>query len=384
MTQRRRVIGAVLLLLLLSVVLSSCGTAAVSQNWPGLTVANGTVYVISGLPQKVTLLEAQTGVQKMTFVPQPEPRGTFYWSPVALGGGLAFVGLGVPEAKSYALYAFDPLTAQMQWQVPVTNLILAAPVYADGLVYFGTSDGVVYAVDVQTRATKWSFKAQEAIWGSPLVANGRVYVASMDHYLYGLEAATGNKVWDFEAKGAMAAQPVLDASRGILYLGDFDGRVYAVQADSGKAVAGFDFRARNWIWSEVIVAGDRLYVTSLDGNLYALDPATGDVLSPYPLYLSPQKADLFRAAPVQVGDSVVVASQGGWLIAVDGKTGVKRWQWPGTALVGRSILTTPVVSDGIVYVAVMATGQQAEVYAVTADTGIQAPGNWPAPPAAAN
>jgi outer membrane protein assembly factor BamB len=366
-----------LILLLLSVVLSACGSVAVSQDWPGLTVAGGTVYVISGLPHKVTLLDAKTGDPKQTFVPQPAPQGTFYWSPVALGGGLAFVGLGVPEAKSYALYAFDPQAGTMQWQVPATNLILAAPVYADGVVYFGTSDGELFAVDAQTRAVKagWPFKAQNAIWGSPLVANGRVYVPSMDHHLYCLDAVTGKQLWAFDARGAIAVQPTLDPSRGVLYVGDFAGRVYAIQADSGNAVEGFSFQAKNWIWSEALVAGDRLYVTSLDGYLYTLDPATGS-----PLTSGFKAGDVVRAAPVQSGDLILVASQQGKLTAINGKTGDQIWQWPGTTALW-TILSTPVVADGVIYVVTIESGKPAAVYGVTAETGVQAPGNWPAPPA---
>jgi outer membrane protein assembly factor BamB len=378
LTQRRRVIGAVLLLLLLSVVLSACGAVPVSQDWPGLTVDGGTVYVITGSPPRPTLLDAETGVQKLVFaLPQPEPRGTYWWSPVTLGADLAFVGFGVPEAKTYGFYAYDPATGQIQWQIQTTDLILAAPVVADGVVYFGTSDGDLYAVDVETKGIKpgWPFKAEDALWGSPLVANGRVYVASMDHHLYCLDAQTGEQVWASEAFGAMAAQPALDQERGLLYVGDFDGRVYAVQADSGKAVEEFAFRAENWIWSTVLVAKDRLYVTSLDGNLYALDPSTGAVLSPYPI----SGGEVLRASPVPTGDLILVASREGTVTAVEGQTGVKRWQWPATVPVGSSILTEPVVSDGIVYVVVMVTGQPSVVYALAADTGVQAPGNWPEP-----
>ena len=41
-------IGAVIVLLLLGTVLTGCGSAPVSQNWPGLTVDGDTVYAISG------------------------------------------------------------------------------------------------------------------------------------------------------------------------------------------------------------------------------------------------------------------------------------------------------------------------------------------------
>lgn len=366
MTRRSRIIGAALGLFLASLLAAACGSVPVAETWPGLTVADGTVYVISGNPQQVYLLDAENGSQKGTFIPAGEHRGIVYWSPVTVGGGRAFVGFSEPQAGVYGLYAFDPTTRLEQWHVSAQDLILAAPVYADGVVYFGTSDGQVYAVDAETGAEKpgWPFRAREAIWASPLVADGRVYVPSMDHSLYCLEAATGQVVWEFKANGSFAAQPIL--ADGILYIGAFDGRLYAIHADSGQAVEGFEFQAGNWIWSEALLADGRLYVTALDGRLYALNPASGAVLPPYP-YDSQEatgQRDLLRAAPVQAGDRIIVATRSGRVIAV--KEGVGQAWWP-SGLPQAEILTTPVVAAGRVYVALM----NGQVRTLAAENGVQ-------------
>jgi len=370
-----RMWGAAVVLLLLGSLLSACGAAPLAQNWPGLTVADGIVYAISGTPQKVYMLDAETGVQKATFVPTGTLRGqTYYWSPVTVGGEAAFVGFASQQDKLFGLFAFDPATGQELWRVPADNLILAAPAYDDGVVYFGTSSGHVYAVDTATHTFKpgWSFQAKEAIWGSPLVIGGKVYVPAMDHHLYCLDAQTGQVVWDYEAGGSLAAQP--SSNDGTLYQGAFDGRVYAVEAGSGQQASGFDFKAQNWIWSEVLVADGRLYVSSLDGKLYALDAATGQVLAGYPY--STEATDYVRAAPAQSGESVVIATGNGRVTAVNSASGQVLWQWPsGGSIPTSGILTTPVVSDGRVYV-LLTNGQ---VYALDGVTGVQLPG-WPAPP----
>jgi outer membrane protein assembly factor BamB len=356
--QRSHMIGVAAVLLFLSVVLSACGAAPTAQTWPGLTVADGLVYVISGAPQQVYVLDAETGVQQTGFVPSGDFSGVTWWSPVTLGDALAYVGFS-EQAKSYGLYAFDPETSQQRWQVPADDLILAAPTYADGVVYFGTSDGSVYAVEAETGVVKpgWSFAAEEAIWGSPLVAAGKVYVPSMDHNLYCLDAETGELLWTFEAGGALAVQPTLED--GILYFGAFDGRVYAIQADSGEPVEGFDFQAGNWIWSEVAVADDQLYVTSLDGKLYALDPSSGVVMPSYPY----DAGSPLRAAPVPAGEAVLIASEVGEVTAVRGATAQVLWKWSSEV----SILTTPVVWQDMVYV-VMTSGQ---MQTLDAGSGVQ-------------
>jgi outer membrane protein assembly factor BamB len=372
LTQRSRVLGAVVGLLLLGVVLSSCGAAPVAQNWPGLTVGGDTIYAISGLPQQVYILDAETGTQKATFMPQGEHRGVIYWSPVTLGKDLAFVGFAEDGAKIAGLYAFDPATGQEQWNIPVNNLVLPAPAYDDGVVYFGDSGGFVYAVDVESRSVKpgWPFEAKDAIWASPVVADGRVYVAAMGHYVYCLDAETGQVLWEREIGVAMAASPTLED--GILYVGAFDGKVHAIDADSGEPIEAFDFQAENWIWSTPLLADAQLYVTSLDGKLYTLDPSSGAVLSFYDSGEVSGGKDVLRAGPVQAGESIVVASQSGRIIAVRNAQG--RLLWP-SGVPEAGVYTTPVVSGDRIYVLLM----NGQVQALEAETGAQVPG-WPFTP----
>lgn len=372
MTQRSRVLGAVVGLLLLGVVLSSCGAAPVAQNWPGLTLDGDTIFAISGLPQQVYMLDAETGIPKQTFLPQGEHRGVLYWSPVTPGEDLAFVGFAEDGAGIAGLYAFDPETGQEQWKIPVQNLVLPAPAYADGVVYFGDSGGFVYAVDVESRSVKpgWPFEAESAIWASPLVTDGRVYVAAMDHYLYCLDAESGQVLWEREIGAAIAAPPTLED--GILYVGAFDGKVHAVDADSGELMEAFDFQAENWIWSRPLLADGQLYVTSLDGKLYTLDPSSGAVLSSHDSGEVSGGTDVLRAGPVLAGDSIVVASESGYVIAV--QNAQRRWSWP-SGVPEAAVYTTPVVSGDRIYVLLMS----GKVQALEAETGAQVPG-WPFTP----
>jgi len=377
LTQRSRFIAAVLGLLLLAVVLSACGAAPTAQNWPGLTLDGNTLYVISGSPQKVLILDAETGAQKQSFpqnwtdlVGQDKPRGVVYWSPVTVGDGVAFVGFADSgNSDTWGLYAFDPETGQRVWKVPVESLVEAAPTYAEGVVYVGDTAGYVHAIDVETGSEKagWPFQATDAVWASPLVVEGRVYIASMDHHLYCLDAASGQVLWDHEVGGAMAAQPILED--GILYVGAFDGKMYALNADTGEPVEGFEFKAGNWIWSEALMADGKLYVTALDGKLYALEPSSGAVISPYPYNsASGNGKEVIRAAPVQAGDAIVVATESGRVIAV--RDAAQKWgPWSsGTAAPQGSIYTTPIVEGDTIYVVLM----NGQVWTLNAETGQEA------------
>lgn len=364
MTQRSRFIAVAVGLLLVGVLLSACGAAPVAQTWPGLTVDGGTAYVISGAPQQVYMIDAETGTQKGSFLPQGENKGVLYWSPVSVGEGVAFVGFSDTGAGLAGLYAFDPATGQEIWHVPVESYIQAAPAYVDGVVYVGDTAGNVFAIDVESRTIKpgWPFQAKDAVWAEALVVDGRVYIPSMDHHLYCLDAESGELIWDQELGGALAAQPVMED--GILYIGAFDGKMYALEADTGQPVEGFDFKAGNWIWSEALMSGGQLYVTALDGRLYALDPATGAVIPPYPYNSGDLSGgnDAIRAAPVEAGDAVLIATESGRVAAINAAT--VRWSWPGGAPEA-AVYTTPIVSGDRVLVIL----QNGQVQALDATTG---------------
>jgi outer membrane protein assembly factor BamB len=371
LTQRSRIISAAVGLLLLGVLLSACGATPVAQTWPGLTLDGNILYAISGSPQKVYILDAETGTQKQVFpqnwmdlIGAQAPRGVVYWSPVAAGGGAAYVGFADATAKLAGLYAFDPSTGQKLWQVTVESYIQDPPTYADGVVYVGDTTGNVYAVDTQTRAVKpgWPFKAGSAIWASPLVAEGRVYVGSMDHFVYCLDAASGQEVWKTELGGAIAGQPLLED--GILYVGAFDGKEYALRADTGEPVPDFAFKAGNWIWSKALLTGGHLYVTALDGKLYALDPSTGAQIWSYDAATAGSAKDPIRADPVLAGGLVVVSTQAGRVIAVE--NGQQRWTWPSGAPLS-AVYTTPVVSGNRIYVLLM----NGQIQSLDATTGSQ-------------
>ena len=102
-------------------------------------------------------------------------------------------------------------------------------------------------------------------------------------------------------------------------------------------------------------------MTSLDGKLYALNAATGQVEPNYPY--STEATEYIRAAPVRIGDLIVIATGSGRVLALDGQRGqVVGAPWTnGTQ--GSSILTTPVVSGERVYV--LLTSGQVQTFTAT-------------------
>ena len=92
---------------------------------------------------KVYMLDAETGPQKATFLPPGGAQGCHLVEP-GHGGRVAWPSLVLPTSDAEAAAASMPLIpkqARSCGTFPAESLILPAPVYADGVVYFGSSDG---------------------------------------------------------------------------------------------------------------------------------------------------------------------------------------------------------------------------------------------------
>ena len=79
----------------------------------------------------------------------------------------------VPED---ALQAASLWTFTAEGQDPIST----APVYAEGVLYFGTRGGTVYAVDATDGTEVWRFDVGEAIVGAPAVLDNAVIVTSQN------------------------------------------------------------------------------------------------------------------------------------------------------------------------------------------------------------
>jgi outer membrane protein assembly factor BamB len=266
------------------------------------------------------------------------------------------------------------------------DVFLSSPAIANGVVYFGSGDHNVYAVDATTGVLRWKFATGDVVHASPAVANGVVYVGSWDRNMYALDARTGKELWRFQTGndttiynqiGIASSAAVAD---GIVFFGCRDGHFYAVDAKTGRQRWSHD-NNKGWVIASPAVKNGVVYFPTSDGTRFkALDAATGTVK-----YSIVNKAISF-SSPAIVNDVVFFGSSDGWVHAVDIATGAIRSEfqsdgskenslkyidengkmksgalYPDFTLDGMiigmdrmftlgSILSSPVVADGILYV----------------------------------
>jgi outer membrane protein assembly factor BamB len=266
------------------------------------------------------------------------------------------------------------------------DVFLSSPAVAEGLVIVGSGDQHVYALDAATGALRWKRRTGGVVHASPAVAGGRVFIGSFDRTLYALDAATGAIHWTFqtgddpELHNQVGIASSAAVAEGRVFFGCRDGHFYALDAATGKLLWKHDNR-KGWVIASPAVQGGRVYFPTSDGQRFkALEAATGRVV-----FDQPMKAVSF-SSPALVGNRIVFGTSDGWLHLMDRGTGaeVAAFQTEGCRQNGKkyldadgrmigsalypdgtldgmvigldrmfslgSILSSPVVAEGLVYV----------------------------------
>ncbi len=70
---------------------------------------------------------------------------------------------------------------------PTRNRASSSPVISRGVVYFGTSKGLLCAVDSRSGEQEWAFATGKGVHSSPAISGGVVYFGSDDGCLYAVK-----------------------------------------------------------------------------------------------------------------------------------------------------------------------------------------------------
>ena len=392
--------------LLATLACSRAGLGINFEGWGGPTFIGNSVYV----PTKkdadqasIRVIDAASGAVNGMFTATGEST-SIYGAPVqgpGADGQTTFVTvIYTAEGTSYGrVFAIGPDGFESPvWQFPEVGMDSVGSIFggvaysqATNTVYFGADDGMLYALDAGTGEPKLGtggvfFPAEAPIWSTPMVENGVVYFGTMDGILYGV-GETGGKILEFKAGGAITATPIVE--EGIAYVGSFDKNFYAVPVNGGlNATPRWIYATNGWIWADALFAADArgqdfIFVSSLDGSVQAVNAASGSPLWPNPFIAS----EGIRGTPALVSKSggggqfssladkvLVVGSRDGMLYGLDPQNGAPAWEQPfNTRALGDSDgqILAPVASRGN---AAFVVTSKYDIFAVDANTGQALPG----------
>ncbi|HRN54380.1 MAG TPA: PQQ-binding-like beta-propeller repeat protein, partial [Gemmatimonadaceae bacterium] len=263
---------------------------------------------------------------------------------------------------------------------------LSSPTVVGEVLYIGSGDQHVYALDARSGEKRWEFATGDVVHASPAVADGVVYIGSWDRNLYALDAATGRERWryttgaDTVIYNQVGIASSAAVSGGMVFVGGRDGHFHAVDAATGA----FRWKVNNnggWTIGSPAVRDGIVYFATSDGRRFkAVDASTGA------LRFELANPAISFSSPTLTGDIAFYGTSDGWVRAVNVRSGqsaggfqtdgsranLARWldsagvfqtagMYPDLTLDGMmigmrtmftvgSVLSSPVVVDGVLYV----------------------------------
>lgn len=278
--------------------------------------SNGSVYRLNatnGDVQWSTRLLANTGFSGIT----SSPKVVFDW--VYVG---TFNESGGP-GEVVSLWASN---GTVRWRHETGSVHFSSPAYTDGTIFVGvmgfynTSSQIffdppfgVLALDATTGATNWFFPTAESVAASPAIAGAHLIVPSKDGNVFSIQWGHGGPAWRASVAAGISSPAIFG---GRIYVGGGlfggEGRIAAVDLATG--VEQWSFRANGPVQSSVTYAdGTLLFATNTaNGTVYALDAESRELRWQF----TPNPAQYILASPVVANGVVYVASDNGHVYAL--------------------------------------------------------------------
>lgn len=266
-------------------------------------------------------------------------------SPVVSNGTVFFGDLGGN------FYALNQYNGNLKWSRPTKSPVISSPAIDNGVVYFASIDGKVFAVDCENGRVLWVFPKKKdekigQIFASINVSGGYVIVATLSSALIALEAGTGILKWYFventadEDSCGIMESPAIKGN--ILVAASKSGYVYGMELSTGKNIWKFPLETHleAGIFGSPAIYNDIAYIGDKSGRIYALDVNTGE--DTWHMYTEIE-GGISSSLSIGLG-YIFVGTWAEYFYCLDMNSGGIRWRFRNDRItVWNSILSTPIV-----------------------------------------
>ena len=313
---------------------------------------------------------------------QGEPRNkrhiksTYASSSPATDGRIVVAWFG-----SQGIFAYD-FNGGLRWSVDLGRVDMGAydipayewgpassPIVWNGLVIVQCdtqADSFLLALNAETGETVWKTDRGELpSWGTPTVVTtsaGPELITNASNFIRGYDPKTGRELWKLGGSSKITAPtPIFTSGLHIIASGRAPERpVFAVRPGArGDLTLAKDATSNAQVaWSKTgrgsymptpLAYRGILYILANNGVFDAYDPATGREIYRQRL---PLVGSGFSASPVAADGKIYLANEDGEMLVVSAGETFKHLA---TNSMGETVMATPALSDGVMYVRGAAT-----------------------------
>ncbi len=277
------------------------------------------------------------------------------------------------------LNAYDATSGTLKWSFNPNSTFrnYSAPAVdpATGLVFFGTvgnnDEGIpspYYAVDAQTGTLQWSVILNWHQVSFPTLAFNTLYLGTshLDHdscSIYAIDEVSGQIRWQYTANAGFWGAIGVDLNTNTVFsgVGNPEAAVIALNATTGTLVWNYSvpqFGPDDDVGSGITVTNGLVYASSKNGSVYAIHEVTGTLSWTTPIGKD-SNGDISTQA-VSDNGTLYAGSISGNLYALNAQTGAILWK----THAGASIFSSPAVANGVIYFS-----SYNKIYALNTSTG---------------
>lgn len=255
----------VILIVLMGVLLSACGSAVTATSWPGVTPVEDRVYV--SYTDRVYAINIADGSMAWRY-PADKSAVMVYAAP-AVTADQVLVG----DYKN-VFHGLNKSTGVENWKYEgAKDRYIASPLVVGETVFAPNADGTLYAFSLNGNLT-WKFSTSAALWARPVSDGTTVYLAGMDHKMYALDAASGKELWSVDMGGSMPFEPAL--GDGKLYISTLANELVALNTSDGSVLWRTPFTER--LYAQPVLNENSIFIGDLKGGIYAVNAADGQTI----------------------------------------------------------------------------------------------------------
>lgn len=195
-----------------------------------------------------------------------------------------------------------------------------SPLIVDDVALVATRKGEVHAIDLNTGRRLGQTSFGESIDGTPVIEKGVLYVPVSwgGRAIHAFNLTKGSTRWKISGAPISAGLTVFE---GLLLAADVEGHVKAYDLDDGTLKWDVQLGARTGVKAAPVLVGDRLIVGDDSGHVTAISAADGSIL-----WTTDVHAPVY-AAPAATLDAVFVPTTRGKLICLSVADGSVNWEF---------------------------------------------------------
>lgn len=210
-----------------------------------------------------------------------------------------------------------PDNLQVAWDVDVGSGMVAGLLLTDSVLFAGTTNRQLFAFAMGTGDKYWDQRLEAELASDIVRSGGVLYVTTSEQRgrVHARTTTRGRKRWESDI-GPSRFSPLLDG--GILYVATDRGWLYALRADDGQRI--WRMRVPGTIASLPVNHDDAVIVVSMQDTIYRLSKRDGSIVTRH--FVNHR----LSALPALSGDTLVLATHSGNVLAFNARTLNELWQ----------------------------------------------------------